>query len=156
MRAGNQIWASFRTSQISRLSRVPKRPAYRKRSTQRSFIVRYATVYILLIADTAFALNTVCGVLPRFGRGLGPPGTDKLPDSKRIVTANSKIRSLQVNLRCITFDFIGQIITARGWRQCALYFWLGQRSPDLTRISEDRRINSHSMPRSVEYSCVSL
>ena len=49
-------------------------------------IVRYATVYILL---SAFAFNTVCDVLPRLGRGFGPPATDS-PDWQGIVTAISK------------------------------------------------------------------
>ena len=96
-------------------------------------------MYILL---SAFAFNTVCGVLPRLGRGFGPPATDS-PDWAGIVTANFKIRSLQVNLHCVTSNSIGQSIRDSGWRRCALWFWLVHRSLDLARISEDRRIDSH-------------
>jgi len=74
-------------------------------------IVRYATGYILI---PAFAFNTVCGVLPRLGRGFGPPATDKLPDWKRIVTGDFKIRSLQVKLHYVTSNSIGRSVTARG------------------------------------------
>ena len=44
--------------------------------------------------------------------GRGRPVTDKLPDWKRIATADFKIRLLQLNLHGIRSKFIGQSIVA--------------------------------------------
>lgn len=112
-------------------------------SCQGRAIVRYATAYIYdkhtcLVQHTVSAVNT-------WGSTSARPKVRAAGDriTYRIVKGSSQQISKSDPFRYMTLNSIGHSIKDCGWRWCIPWFWLVQRSSNLTRISEDRKMNCH-------------